>query len=76
MKAFFYDIAPYHIVAAGMHLTVLPMEDGVYRVCQYGKILADLYPDITAAGICWNGFGQLPLQLVEEIGREIYACEI
>jgi hypothetical protein len=33
------------------HLTVLPMNHGVYRVYQSGKLLADLYPEITVAGI-------------------------
>ena len=76
MKAFYDDIEPYQIRASGMLLTVLPMEDGVYRVCYSGKILADLYPEITDAGICWDGFGQLDLSLAEEIGQQIYACEI
>lgn len=76
MKAFYYDIEPYHIQASGMQLTVVAMEDGVYRVYHCEKVLADLYPEITAAGICWNGFGQLPLWFVEEIGQQIYACEV
>ena len=76
MKAFYDDIAPYQIRASGMQLTVLPMEDGVYRVCHDKKVLADLYPEITATGIYWNGFGQLPMWLAEEIGQQIYACEI
>jgi hypothetical protein len=76
MKTFFYEIEPYKIKASGMKLSVLPMEDGVYRVCHSGKVLADLYPEITAAGIFWNGFGQLPLWLAEEIGQQINACEI
>ena len=76
MKAFYYDIEPYKIQASGMSFTVLPMEDGTYRVCHSGKVLADLYPEITAAGIYWNGFGQLPLWFAEEIGQQIYACEI
>ncbi|HKG06678.1 MAG TPA: hypothetical protein VKB19_09490 [Pedobacter sp.] len=76
MKTFYYDIEPYQIQASGMQLTVLPMEDGVYRVCHGGEILAVLYPEITAAGIYWNGFGQIPLRFAEEIGQQIYACEI
>ncbi|MBB6271886.1 hypothetical protein HDF26_002343 [Pedobacter cryoconitis] len=32
-----------------MHLIVLPMEDGVYRVSYHKKLLADLYTEITAA---------------------------
>lgn len=76
MKAFYSDIEPYAIQASGMRLTVLPMEDGVYRVCHFGKLLADLYPEITAAGIYWNGFGQLQPWLAEEIGEQIYAFEI
>lgn len=76
MKAFYADIEPYNIQASGMRLTVLPMEDGVYRVCHYGKVLADLYPEITAAGIYWNGFGQLQPWLAEEIGEQIYLFEI
>lgn len=76
MKAFYDDIAPYKISACGTQLMVLPMEGGVYRVYQSGKVLADLYPEITAAGIFWNGFGQLPLWFAEEIGQQIYACEI
>ena len=76
MKSFYYDIAPYQIRASGMQLTVLPTEDGVYRVCHSGKIMADLYPEITAAGICWKGFGQLPVRFADEIGQKIYACEI
>lgn len=76
MKAFYYDIEPYQIQASGMQLTVLPMEDGVYRVCHDKKVLADLYPEITAAGIYWNGFGQISLRFAEEIGQRIYDCEI
>jgi len=76
MKAFYDDIAPYQIYASGMQLTVLPMEDGVYRVCHDEKVLADLFPEITAAGIYWNGFGQIPMRFAEEIGEQIYACEI
>lgn len=75
MKSSFYDIEPYQIRASGMRLTALLMEDGVYRVSYDGQIVADLYPEITAAGIYWNGFGQIPLWLAEEIGQEIYACE-
>ena len=76
MKTFFYEIAPYQIQASGMRLTVLPTEDGVYRIIQGGKLVADLYPEITAAGIFWNGFGQLPVRVAEEIGQQIYAHEI
>ena len=76
MKAFYYDIEPYIIQASGMSLMVLPMEDGVYRISQFGKLLADLYPEITAAGVYWNGFGQLPIWLAEEIGQQIFAREI
>ena len=76
MKAFYFDIEPYKICVSGMPLTVLPMEDGVYRVCCKKKVLADLYPEITAVGIYWNGFGQISPLLAEEIGLEIYACEI
>lgn len=68
MKAFYDDIEPYQIHASGMQLIVLPMEDGVYRVCHSGK-MADLYPEITAAGIYWNGFGQLLVCLAEEIDQ-------
>ena len=76
MKAFYDEIEPYKIKASGMQLTVLPMEDGVYRVCDKNKVLADLYPEITAVGVFWNGFGQLPLWFVEEIGEQICSCEI
>lgn len=76
MKSFYNDIEPYRIMASGMCLTVLPMNDGVYRVCHHGKVLADLYPEITAAGVYWNGFGQLKPWLAEEIGKQIYAFEI
>lgn len=76
MKAFYYDIEPYDIQASGMSLMVLPMEDGVYRISHFGKLLADLYPEITAAGVYWNGFGQLPIWLAEEIGQQICAREI
>lgn len=76
MKTFFDNIEPYRIHASGMQLIVLPMEDGIYRVCHSGNILADLYPEITAAGIYWNGFGLVPLWLAEEIGQKIHACEI
>jgi zona occludens toxin (predicted ATPase) len=76
MKTFFHEIAPYQIHATGMRFTVLPMEDGVYRVIQEGKLVADLYPEITAAGIFWNGFGQVPIQVADEIGKQIYAHEI
>ncbi|MEJ2884236.1 hypothetical protein [Pedobacter sp. GR22-6] len=76
MKTRFYEIEPYRITAGGMPLEVIPMEDGSYRVCKRKKILAELYPEITAAGICWNGFGQLPPWFAEEIGAEIYAHEI
>lgn len=76
MKAFYNHIEPYKISASGLQLTVLPLDDGVYRVCHKNSVLADLYPEITAAGIYWNGFGQLPPWLAEEIGEEIYACEV
>ncbi|MEJ2880457.1 hypothetical protein [Pedobacter sp. GR22-6] len=76
MKTFFHEIEPYQIQASGMRLSVLPMEDGVYRVSHGNKLLADLYPEITAAGIFWNGFGQLPVRVAEEIGQQIYAHEI
>ena len=76
MKALFYEIEPYKIQASGMELTVLPMEDGIYRICRSGKVLADLYPEITAVGIFWNGFGVLPVWLADEIGQEIYDYEI
>lgn len=76
MKAFFYEIEPYQIRAAGIAMTVVPMNDGVYRICENEKKIADLYPEITAAGIYWNAFGQLSPSLAEEIGSKIYACEI
>jgi hypothetical protein len=76
MKALYYDIGPYAIQASGMQLNVLPMEDGVYRVSHSGKVLADLYPEITAAGMYWNGFGQVQPWLAEEIGEQIYLFEI
>jgi hypothetical protein len=52
------------------------MEDGVYRVQHSEKRIADLYPEITTAGIYWNGFGQVSPRLAEDIGRQIFACEI
>jgi len=76
MKAFYFDIEPYQIQVSGMPLTVLPMQDGIYRVCYQKQILAELYPEITAAGIYWNSFGQISPLLAEEIGKEIYSCEI
>lgn len=76
MKAFYHDIAPYLIRVSDRLLAVLPMEDGVYRVIDDETILADLFPEITANGICWNSFGQLPVCLADEIGQQIYACEI
>jgi hypothetical protein len=76
MKAFFHEIEPYHIQADGTALTVIPMTDGVYRVCNNERKIADLYPEITAAGIYWNAFGLLSLRLAEEIGSQIYSCEI
>lgn len=76
MKAFYYDMEPYQINVSGMPLMVFPMNDGTYRVNYGQKNLADLYPEITAAGIYWNGFGQIPPSLAEEIGQSIYAYEI
>ncbi|WP_449437011.1 hypothetical protein [Pedobacter steynii] len=76
MKAFYYEIEPYAIRAYGYELTVLPMNDGVYRVFSEGNQIADLYPEITDAGIYWNGFGHLSPRLAEEIGIQIFACEI
>lgn len=69
---------PYQINVSGMLLKVFPMDDGTYRICSAadGKSLADLYPDITAAGIYWNGFGQISALLAEQIGLSIYAHEI
>lgn len=67
---------PYQINVSGMPLVVFPMNDGTYRVSDGKQSLADLYPEITAAGIYWNGFGQIPASLAEEIGQSIYACEI
>lgn len=76
MKELYFDIAPYCIRASGLDLTVLLMNDGVYRVFNENRVIADLYPEITAAGIYWNGFGQLSPRLAEEIGALIYACEV
>ena len=76
MKTLFHEIDSYNIRAFGLRLHVQPMEDGVYRISQGKKLLADLYPEITAAGIFWNGFGQLPVQVAEEIGQQIFAREI
>lgn len=76
MKAFYNEIEPYSIHASGLDLTVVPMTDGVYRVLNGGGFLADLYPEITAVGIYWNGFGQLSTGLADEIGSQIYAHEV
>jgi hypothetical protein len=76
MKSLFYDIAPYHILVFGKPIKVLPMEDGVYRVYRKGKMIADLYPEITATGIYWNAFGQLSAAVADEIGTAIYAFEV
>lgn len=75
MASLFYDIEPYVIQTNGMELIIFPLEDGVYRVEFQGKRLADLYPEITASGIHWNGFGQVSQKLAEKIGRQIYASE-
>jgi hypothetical protein len=76
MKGRYYEIEPYQIRVSGMPLTVFPMDDGVYKVCAQHEVLAHLYPEITAAGIYWNAFGQIKASMAEEIGLEIYACEI
>jgi len=76
MKAFYNEIEPYCIQASGSELTVVPMTDGTYRVIKNGEFAADLYPEITAAGVYWNGFGLLSAGLAEEIGLQIYAHEI
>jgi len=76
MKAFFFDMEPYHVRVSGMNLLVLPMADGVYRVCYGKQVLANLYPEITAAGVYWNGFGMISPLLAEQIGLEIYAAEL
>lgn len=76
MKASFYEIEPYHIQVYGIALTIIPMEDGVYRVQRQDKCIADVYPEITAVGIYWNSFGRISPMLAEEIGNRIYACEI
>lgn len=67
---------PYQIDVSGMPLVVLPMNDGTYRVIRGNENLADLYPEITAAGIYWNGFGQISALLADEIGQSIYAHKI
>jgi len=69
---------PYQINVSGMPLMVFPLNDGTYRICseEAGESLADLYPEITAAGIYWNGFGQISAALAEQIGHSIYAHEI
>lgn len=76
MKALFYEIEPYRIQVDGIAMTVIPMTDGVYRICANQRKIADLYPEITATGIYWNAFGQMSPRLAEEIGKQIYACEI
>lgn len=76
MKSFYYEIEPYSIHASGFDLTVVPMTDGAYRVLYAGEFVGDLYPEITAAGVYWNGFGQLSVGLAEEIGSQIYAHEV
>lgn len=67
---------PYQINVSGMPLMVFPLNDGTYRISQGKENFAELYPEITAAGIYWNGFGQIPASLAEEIGQSIYAYEI
>lgn len=69
---------PYQIKVSGMPLVVFPLSDGTYQICRgtEGESLADLYPEITAAGIYWNGFGQISVMLAEQIGLSIYAHEI
>ncbi|MHA4893766.1 hypothetical protein ACXZ1K_03365 [Pedobacter sp. PWIIR3] len=76
MAAFYHTIDPYYIKIEDRVLTVLPLEDGVYRVQQDEMPVADLYPEITAAGVYWNGFGQISAGLADEIGSQIYAWEI
>jgi hypothetical protein len=76
MKSFYYEIEPYSIHASGYDLTVVPLTDGAYRVINPGGFVADLYPEITAAGIFWNGFGLLSAGLADEIGSQIYAYEV
>lgn len=34
MNAFYYNIDPYQITAAGMQLKVLSLDDGAYRIIQ------------------------------------------
>ena len=75
MKAFFFDMDPYDIRVSGMHLLVLPMVDGAYRVYYRKRVLADLYPEISATGIHWNGFGLITPLLAEQIGLRICAFE-
>ncbi|WP_442591375.1 hypothetical protein ACSBL2_09115 [Pedobacter sp. AW31-3R] len=76
MKSLFYEIAAYQLFAAGDDLTVIPMADGVYRICFAGQQIVDLYPEITAAGIYWNGFGLIEPWRAEEIGAAIFAYEV
>lgn len=75
MKAFYYDMEPYRMQVSGKDLLVLPMADGVYRVCYRNRLLADLYPEISAGGIYWNGFGLISSVLAQEIGMKICAFE-
>ena len=75
MKALFFDMDPYDIRVSGMHLLVLPMADGAYRVYYRKRVIADLYPEISAAGIYWNGFGLISPLLAEQIGLRIYGFE-
>jgi len=35
-------------------------------------VLDDLYPEVTAAGICRNGFGRVPPSFATEIGQQIW----
>lgn len=76
MASLYYNIDPYAIQIEGLTLTVLLMDDGVYRVQLPDEHIADIYPEITATGIYWNSFGQITPGLAEEIGRQIWACEV
>jgi hypothetical protein len=73
------NLSPYNIYTIEvfhMHLDVLPMKSGFYKVFYQKDLLVDLFPEITASGTYWNGYGRISPLLAEEIGIEISASEI
>lgn len=65
---------PYDIEISGKTFTVVPLDDGTYTIWEGAKRIANLWLDVTAAGICWAA-EKITLQFADQIGTKISAHE-